>query len=381
MELSKYHFTQLKPNIPIVETQFNRLIIIGNGFDIAHGLKSSFKDFIFNYCFNSLNNFINELYFEDEILTIKTNYHISDLIDFQNNLTPESAFHFISKNNNEKITISIKSRFFNSIIKDIENKNWVDIELLYYQSIKNLLKVKINMEIKELNSEFEFIKNKLVQYLWKLQENTKIKISDKLTNQFEQKFNQNETNNTHIQYNTSPEETCFLNFNYTNIAQKYISKLNSNKITYIPIHGELNENNKLNSDIIFGFGDEMDSEFSKLEDSGINEVLSNEKSIKYLQKNNYKNLIDYIGKSRYQVQIFGHSCGLSDRTLLNTIFEHVNCISIKQFYYEKDGIDDFESKIISIKRHFQSRTEFKNKIVNKQYCEKMAQPMNETNTP
>ena len=34
----------------------------------------------------------------------------------------------------------------------------------------------------------------------------------------------------------------------------------------------------------------------------------------------------------------GHSCGTSDRTMLNTLFEHRNCVSIKPFYYEKyDG--------------------------------------------
>jgi hypothetical protein len=33
----------------------------------------------------------------------------------------------------------------------------------------------------------------------------------------------------------------------------------------------------------------------------------------------------------FQVLIMGHSCGLSDRTLLNIVFEHNNCRSIKVF--------------------------------------------------
>jgi hypothetical protein len=32
----------------------NRLIIIGNGFDLAHGIKASYKDFILNYFVNSM---------------------------------------------------------------------------------------------------------------------------------------------------------------------------------------------------------------------------------------------------------------------------------------------------------------------------------------
>ena len=37
----------------------------------------------------------------------------------------------------------------------------------------------------------------------------------------------------------------------------------------------------------------------------------------------------------------GHSCGNLDRTLLNTLFEHKNCVPIKPFYYiRKDGTDN-----------------------------------------
>lgn len=31
------------------EIKINRLVLVGNGFDLAHGLKTSFYDFI-NYC-------------------------------------------------------------------------------------------------------------------------------------------------------------------------------------------------------------------------------------------------------------------------------------------------------------------------------------------
>ena len=35
----------------------NRLIIIGNGFDLAHGIKTSYKDFIADYLCNAINTF------------------------------------------------------------------------------------------------------------------------------------------------------------------------------------------------------------------------------------------------------------------------------------------------------------------------------------
>lgn len=55
-----------------------------------------------------------------------------------------------------------------------------------------------------------------------------------------------------------PDDIMFLNFNYTNTIKLYISRyyLESNN----HIHGNIND---LNS-IIFGYGDELDSDFQKL---------------------------------------------------------------------------------------------------------------------
>jgi hypothetical protein len=52
----------------------NRLILMGNGFDLAHGLKTSYKDFIIWYLANCLSNvgFYPKVY-EDELLKIRFN--------------------------------------------------------------------------------------------------------------------------------------------------------------------------------------------------------------------------------------------------------------------------------------------------------------------
>ena len=36
----------------------NRIILIGNGFDLAHGLKTGYKNFIDNYWDNKTNTFL-----------------------------------------------------------------------------------------------------------------------------------------------------------------------------------------------------------------------------------------------------------------------------------------------------------------------------------
>jgi hypothetical protein len=67
----------------------------------------------------------------------------------------------------------------------------------------------------------------------------------------------------------------------------------------------------------------------------------------------------------------GSSCGLSDRTLLNTIFENINCRSIKVFYYQwknKDTNeinDNFTELTQNISRHFNDKKLMRSKIVHK----------------
>ena len=43
------------------EVEMNRLILIGNGFDLAHGLETSFNNFI-NYCAFEMLNVISKKY-------------------------------------------------------------------------------------------------------------------------------------------------------------------------------------------------------------------------------------------------------------------------------------------------------------------------------
>ncbi|MBK6364090.1 MAG: hypothetical protein IPF52_11590 [Saprospiraceae bacterium] len=59
-------------------------------------------------------------------------------------------------------------------------------------------------------------------------------------------------------------------------------------------------------------------------------VFTHIKSFDYFKTDNYSKLLAFL-ESEFDVYIMGHSCGLSDRTLLSTIFEHENCRKIKIF--------------------------------------------------
>jgi 2-hydroxy-3-keto-5-methylthiopentenyl-1-phosphate phosphatase len=163
----------------------------------------------------------------------------------------------------------------------------------------------------------------------------------------------------------------FLNFNYTNTLLNYFDILGLNYTSINYLHGRLNS--KLNP-INFGYGDEMDKMYKEIEEKNDNEYLENIKSFRYLNTPNYKNLLDFIESEKFQVYIMGHSCGLSDRTLLNTIFEHNNCRSIKVFYHQKeDGSDNYTEIIQNISRHFNKKKLMREKIVNKTLCQPLPQ--------
>jgi hypothetical protein len=123
----------------------------------------------------------------------------------------------------------------------------------------------------------------------------------------------------------------------------------------------------------------MDEDYKIIENLDDNEYLKNFKSFQYLQNSNYKTLLDYIDMDKFQVLILGHSCGLSDRTLLNTVFEHINCRSIKVFYHETIDLngkvikDNYSEIIQNISRHFNKKKLMREKIVNKTLCQPLPQ--------
>lgn len=170
-----------------------------------------------------------------------------------------------------------------------------------------------------------------------------------------------------------PSEVLLLNFNYTKTADLYVSKKSEFKVNHI--HGELG-NTK--NPIIFGYGDEMDEDYKTISNLNDNSYLTNIKSIRYLETDNYRQLLRFIGSAPYQIYIMGHSCGNSDRTLLNTLFEHKNCVSIKPYYYEwtdeEGGHGDNYIEIIqNISRNFNSMQLMRDRVVNKSYCRPLPQ--------
>ena len=113
----------------------------------------------------------------------------------------------------------------------------------------------------------------------------------------------------------------------------------------------------------------MDDDYKTIEKLQDNEFLENIKSINYHKTRNYRRLLDFIHSGLFQVYVMGHSCGNSDRTLLNTLFEHENCASVKVFYHQTgEEKDDYSNLIRNISRNFNDKARMRDTVVNWERC-------------
>jgi len=323
----------------------NDLYLIGNGFDLAHGLKTSYNDFLLWYLEEVIGRA--ELgKFSDELVEVDgTNSHFF--------FEPQKSISKLLKYAESKnITVKYKNKFFEKIEVNYRDYRWVDIEYEYYVALvemfkdmqkKSILRSNFHLtQVRVLNDSFKKIRGKLIEYL-----NT-ITISDQSRiNRIGKKLKEY----TGIDASDSGKK-LILNFNYTSTIDLYYDWNFNKNVQLIHIHGKLND--KANP-IIFGYGDEIDGYFNRMKQLNINEFLKNMKSYEYLETSNNQKLNAFIEEENYTIKIMGHSCGVSDRVLLNKIFEHPNCQKIKIFFHEKEDGNDFSDKVKDISRHLEKK--------------------------
>ena len=404
----------------------NRIILIGNGFDLSHGLKTSYADFIKWYCDkiieelkNTRSNIFKNLFIE---IASSPNRWLIDL--FGNSIIEEKQTGYMTlmsiiKNEYQTFNKITLSPFFENIITSIESKKWVDIENGYYLLLKRFAIDNNDSEAHSLNIQLYYLQELLIKYLneiksqeYQIKENIWKAIYGPI-NPIDIAVDATETWNSYIKslstthlniwrnkldnYGISdelkieylsdldnykidpksfpkppaifrlPDNIMLLNFNYTNTAFHYL-RPDNNSFTINQIHGQLEKT----ATVIFGYGDEMDDQFKQIQNLNNPDYLKNVKSINYLNSSNYRKVLTFIKSSPFQIYIMGHSCGNSDRTLLHTLFEHENCISIKPYYHVYgDGTDNYIEIVQNISRNFYNMALMRDRVVNKTYCESM----------
>ena len=360
----------------------NRIILVGNGFDLAHGLKTRYEDFI-NWYFEQLKKtlaYCNYTNYEDALCKLHINVTEIGAISWRDFLRPYihsifkmSVDEFLNYIDYHRKQGNIKVEFsslLKRISKAISTKRWVDIEADYYELLKDCPDLNENV-VANLQQSLKYIQEKLAEYLLCVQDsatdNIKVVIreiiNESIIGRDISQYALNHIINLEEDRIYPVDESLILDFNYTNTTDLYHNNV-------IHIHGKLDEP----LSIIFGYGDELDEHYKKLSNLNDNRYLTNMKSIRYLESGNYRDLLRFINAAPYQIYIMGHSCGNSDRTLLNTLFEHENCVSIKPFYYQKDEEHDNYSEITqNISRNFTDMQSFRDKVVDKTKCELMPQ--------
>ncbi len=393
----------------------NRIIIIGNRFDKAHGSATGYKDFIDDYWtdfsyhfFNGYNRHIAESYgivnikpYEDEfasleVLTNKGHITSDSTVSESCLCVYDEIKKFIEDLNNSNryegtVRLTFKNIFFKHISSRCSLTNWLDIENEYYGQLRKLLEeddeISRNQKVRKLNQDFCAVKNRLETYLKHLIDEAQIEPIEVIKDIFnsdicsdEVAYSKRELFISSILYQLGDyrptqeqevlrnkyykiDQTLILNFNYTSIAKDLYAKMQDDIVN---IHGELGN---ARNPIIFGYGDELDDDYKRIERLQDNDFLENIRSVKYHETGNYRKLLGFLESAPYQVFTLGHSCGNSDRTLLNTLFEHPNCISVKVYYHQReDGTDDYSQLIRNISRNFNDKAAMRDKVVNKEKC-------------
>lgn len=375
------------------EVQFNRLVLVGNGFDLALGLKTGYNDFILWLIKKYFTIALEEEsattrdgrmfeygYLNNEAFEIGIRHSYSNLSYEKEIIKIETVEELKSFWKKYSIDYRIKSKFLDQIIRHNDERGWVDIESLFYEELKKCIDKDLKY-ITQLNNELDFLSKELNLYLSEIDilPGRAGGFESAVCNQLTQEIGKKELEGVDVlESNKTPDIIYFLNFNYTkalfNITRDLTSwrRTTKNIITeWNPIHGKTNN---FEAPMVFGFGDETDKNYEKIEDLNENVFFEHIKSFKYSQTSNYQHLTRFLDSANYQVFIYGHSCGLSDRTMLKEIFEHENCKSIKVFYYKKpDGTDDFLEKTMEISRHFSDKALMRRKVVNKEFSSPIPQ--------
>lgn len=148
----------------------NRIILIGNGFDLAHGLPTSYEEFITDYCTKwrkrlrtsarkreedglckfSIKGYRYEVW--SEVMTHNMQLSFPDLLKFALN--------------NEHLNCNISPLLLHALeVQKI--RNWVDLEEVYYQILKDIASQEnVGYDSpKDLDQDLKVLKEILIQYL------------------------------------------------------------------------------------------------------------------------------------------------------------------------------------------------------------------------
>jgi len=389
----------------------NRIVILGNGFDIAHGLPTSYRNFI-AHLQKDFVDFVNVssqecipkehplFYFtpadairingaEPSYVAFRSN---KEVIKFWDDLEAQVSIRY---NGNDvcNAQLSFNNFLLGYVFSSSRSTTWGGFENDYKDVLTRIMQGKLdnrngvipqNYTAKNLNDDLRQIVDLLYKYLKDQITIPKTLDNKVLSRLLTKPIRKSRMDSRHVhRYGEIPiinkqeetdnlESVLFLSFNYTATIQNYLFKQQNfkaidncnldynsrNRITTSLryIHGDLDDNSP--ESLIFGYGDELDENQAILERSD-DEFLRHIKSVLYTRSPYYREVIDFADADQFDIVIYGHSCSNTDRTLLNALFEHENCVSIQPYLYDQND----PSIYINIYRCFKDKQLMRRRVV------------------
>lgn len=375
---------------------FNRIFLIGNGFDLAHHLKTSYKDFLtfyikdnFEEAFTKPNRrsendcfdveITNERYIDvkDRVLQTLEQCFASNGLD---SYTVSRDYRWPDRKlvDPPLFVIRAKNELIRRLLSNCLDNDWNGVENEIYSVLKfyhNKIKRKNQneafnpnvketevyknqlKEIKSINISIGCLVHNLIRYLvtQNSPEQLRVDIFDSIF--ATPSLDLGEIN---LNYADNIRHNLFLNFNYTTYCESIISSIIqkhenlATKFSRINIHGDIESDF---SEIIFGIGDENNDFYSEFESMYDDDWLECMKSFHYFKNDRYQELLGFTAKGDYEVYVMGHSCSITDRTLLNMLFENKYCKKIHVFHYE--GIKSYLKTTYNIARNFTDKVKMR----------------------
>ncbi len=350
-----------------------KVIIVGNGFDLAHGIKSSYSDFLLflirkyitmAHSENHFHEHSDGLYYkekEDVLFSVFIRQVDQEREMVNWFLSLSSPVELLSSTKKGNVIVEIKS----TLITEYIHLNWSDFEVAFFNCLKKT-RGKNSALLDRLHKECRLIRDYMIEYFSGIQlmpeilslENPQIEKIVSLISPL------------------SSKGTFVVNFNYTNTVSLYREFMKPDELVkIINVHGSADKHLE-KDEIIFGYDDDRDPDF--------NDVLTKEhesyseffKSNSYFNSNVYNDLQNELNRDRFEVLSMGHSFGQSDAFILREIFLHPNCMRIQIFHYPKVGNLDFNRKVRQLRKLLNGTDKWK-LIVPRNMSEPLPQPFSE----
>lgn len=341
----------------------NLLLVIGNGFDLAHGLATSYGSFSEKLAIH-ITEYLVGLFTKEPIHLNDTissfiNPDLLTKINYARN-NPMAHRSVNKRNTIDRIFITLSNHrsscnkvydelyssnlikfyfyphsFLSEIYDQEQNaSNWFNIEQIYFNRLVKSYKSTVSRSTEHtnnLNREFGFLKTQLTNYL-KYEYSENGKSSNKtLLNFFLNELELNRRLNVKV-----------LNFNYTpTFSELYLPDIsNSENIEVSHIHGELSDENS----IIFGYGDDKSNIYQELINSNNDSYLKYLKTFDYIFNSNYQEVKSkwFTRINEFDIVVLGHSFGKTDKTILNELINDEKCQKIHT-YKRLDLYEKFKS--------------------------------------